>query len=308
MARRTTRSAAVTPYPRLGSARPSFRGLRREGWRDAYHLLLTMPLAAFFAVMACAFLLINCLFGALYFFDRGGVAGARPGDFGDAFFFSVQTLGTLGYGVMSPRSTFSNLVVTVEVFIGIFNLAVATGLLFARISRPTARIMFSKKAVVTDFEGAPALMFRAANRRRNMVVEADVSVSLLHEVLTAEGTRMRRFEDLPTLRARSPLFSLTWTVIHPIDEASPLFGMTRERLLADRGEILVVIKGLDETFVATIHARASYTPHEIIWGGKLADIISYGADGLAAIDFSRFDEVVESAATSAPIARSTPAG
>jgi inward rectifier potassium channel len=293
MEAKTTQPPRASPYPRIGESRLAFRGLPRAGWRDAYHLLLNMPLAAFFAVMAVAFLLINGVFGLLYYIDPGGVSGARSGSYADAFFFSVQTLATLGYGVMAPKSLFTNLVVTAEVFLGLFNLAIATGLLFARISRPTARIMFSDKAVITDFDGAPALMFRAANRRRNLVVEADVSVSLLKDVRTAEGVLMRRFDDLPTLRGRTPLFFLTWTVIHRIDETSPLFGKTREELLADRSEILVIIKGLDETFVSTIHARASYQPDEIVWGGKLADIFSYGADGRFAIDFRRFHEVVD---------------
>jgi inward rectifier potassium channel len=292
----------------MGSTKLAYRGLPRDGWRDAYHVLLTMPLPAFFAVMAGAFLLINGFFGGLYALDPNGVSGARPGDFADAFFFSVQTLGTLGYGVMAPRSPYANIVVTAEVFVGIFNLAIATGLLFARISRPTARIMFSGRAVVTDFEGSPALIFRAANRRRNLVVEAEVSVSLLHDVVTAEGVTMRRFDDLPTVRARSPLFFMTWTVIHRIDEASPLFGETRDHLLAKKAEILVVMKGIDETFVSTIHARASYSPHEVIWGAHLADIFSYGEDGRLAIDFRRFHDVIEDDGATVAIARPAPAG
>jgi inward rectifier potassium channel len=292
MARRKTKPPPPPPYPRLGSSRLAYRGLPRDGWRDAYHVLLTMPLIAFFAVMAGAFLIINTIFASLYLLDPGGVMGARQGSFSDAFFFSVQTLGTLGYGVMAPKTLWANLVVTAEVFLGIFNLAIATGLLFARISRPTARIMFSNKAVVVDFEGAPALMLRAANRRRNLVVEAEVSVSLLRDVTTAEGVLMRRFDDLPTVRARSPLFFMTWTVIHRIDEASPFHGETRESLLARRAEVLVVIKGLDETFVSTIHARASYTPDEIVWGHPFADIFVFGPDGRLAIDFTHFHDVV----------------
>jgi inward rectifier potassium channel len=291
MANETGEGHASSPYPRLGSTRLSYRGLPRDAWRDAYHVLLTMPLWAFFAVMAAGFLVINTVFATLYVLEPGGVAGARPGQFSDAFFFSVQTLGTLGYGVMAPRSLWTNLVVTAEVFVGIFNLAIATGLLFARISRPTARIMFTNRAVITNFEGAPALMFRAANRRRNLVVEAEVSVSLLHDVVTAEGTTMRRFDELPTVRARSPLFFMTWQVIHPVTPASPLHGQTRETLLAARAEILVVMKGIDETFVSTIHARASYSPHEIVWGGRMADLFTLDDKGKLVIDFTRFHEI-----------------
>ncbi|MEO7026571.1 MAG: ion channel, partial [Caulobacteraceae bacterium] len=251
------RAPAPASYPRLGSGTLPFIGLPRDRWRDGYHFLLTMPLWRFFAAMAAVFIAINGVFAVLYALDPAGVAGARRGNLLDDFFFSVQTLGTLGYGVMSPKSLYANCLVTVEVFLGVFNQAVATGLLFARISRPTARIMFSDNAVITVFEGQPTLIFRAANRRRNLVVEAEVSVNLLRDVVTQEGETLRRFEELPTLRARSPLFFMTWTVMHRVDETSPLHGETMETLLAKQAEILVVMKGLDETFVSTIHARTS---------------------------------------------------
>jgi inward rectifier potassium channel len=286
-----TQQAGAT-YPRMGSGTLAYLGLPRDGWRDAYHVLLTMPLAAFFAVMAAGFLTVNGVFAGLYLLDPGGVSTARPGNFLDAFFFSVQTLGTLGYGVMSPRSLYSNCVVTAETFVGLFNLAIATGLLFARISRPTARIMFSDKAVVTAMDGAPTLVFRAANRRRNLVVEADVSVTLLHDITTAEGTMLRRFDELALLRSRSPLFFMTWQVMHRIDQTSPLFGETAQSLIAKHAEIVVVMKGLDETFVSTIHARTSYTPDEIVWGRRLADIFITDEKGRRAIDFRLFHDIV----------------
>lgn len=281
----------AAPYPRMGTRALPARGLPNDRWRDAYHYLLTMPLWVFFAVMAAAYLAINSAFALLYLADPGGVSGAGRGDFGDAFFFSVQTLGTLGYGVMAPRTLYANAIVTAETFVGLFNLAVATGLLFARISRPTARVMFSDKAVITSFEGEPTLVFRAANRRRNLVVEAEVSVNLLRDVITAEGHLMRRFDELRTLRARSPLFFMTWTVMHRIDEDSPLFGETRDSLLGKHAEIVVVLKGLDETFVSTIHARTSFTPDEIHWNRRLADIFVTEPDGTRSLDFHRFHDL-----------------
>jgi inward rectifier potassium channel len=151
--------------------------------------------------------------------------------------------------------------------------------------------MFSDKAVITLFEGEPTFIFRAANRRRNLVVEAEVSVNLLRDVITAEGHLLRRFDELRTLRARSPLFFMTWTVMHRIDEDSPLFGETRESLLEKHAEIVVVLKGLDETFVSTIHARTSFTPDEIHWDRRLADIFVTEADGTRSIDFLRFHDL-----------------
>ena len=281
---------AVT-YPRLGSQRVPYIGLPRNAWRDGYHVLLTMPTSAFIAVLAAAFLTINGLFALLYMTDEGGITNARPGSFEDAFFFSVQTLGTLGYGVLAPKSLIANLIATLETFVGLFNLAIATGLLFARISRPTARIMFSRRAVVTPFDGVPTLMFRAANQRRNLVIEADVSVTLVHDVITREGALLRRFDELSVLRSRSPMFFLTWQVMHPIGENSPLYGETTQSLIDKHAEILVVMKGIDETFVSTIHARTSYTPDEIAWHAKLADIFTTDERGVRAIDFRRFHEI-----------------
>ena len=268
-------------------------GLTRIDWRDGYHLLLTMPLAGFIAVLAGAYLAVNLVFAGLYLLDPGGLTGARPGNFSDAFFFSIQTLGTIGYGVISPGSLYCNLLVTAETFIGLFQLAIATGLMFARVSRPTARILFSNRAVVSRHEGAPTLMFRAANRRRNRIVEAEVSLSLLMDIVTAEGASMRVIREMSVVRPRSPLFILTWQVMHRIDEASPLFGHTADSLNAQRAEIVVVMKGLDETFASTIHARTSYIPAEIVWNGRLADIFGVDDRGRRVIDFGHFHDVEE---------------
>jgi inward rectifier potassium channel len=286
----TTVGAPPPSYPRFGETRAIYIGLPRGAWRDAYHTLLTIPWPVFIGLMAAVFLAIHTTFALLYLADPGGITNARPGDFGDCFFFSVQTLGAIGYGELVPKSLYVRLVVTLETFIGLFNLAIATGLMFARFSRPTARIMFSNIAVVAPFEGVPSLMFRAANQRRNLVVEAEVNVSLVRNVVTAEGKIMRRFQDLQVVRARTPLFFLTWQVIHPINEASPLFGETAASLVEAQAEILVVMKGTDETFVSTIHARTSYIPDQIRFGQHLADIFGTDAEGHRTIDFTRFHD------------------
>jgi inward rectifier potassium channel len=274
-----------------GTAVTVYQGLNKDGWRDIYHLLLTMPVGVFIGVMAGAFLAVNLLFAALYHLDPHGLAGARPGNFADDFFFSVQTLGTLGYGAIAPKSLYCNLLVTVEIFVGLFQLAIATGLMFARVSRPTARIMFSDVAVITALDGVPTLMFRAANRRRNRILEAEVSVSVVMEKVTVEGHRLRSFQDLKTIRARTPLFILSWQVMHRIDEESPLWGETPESLKAKSAEIVVIMRGLDETFASTIHARASYVPEEIVWNRRLKDIFGRDAQGRRVIDFTHFHSV-----------------
>ena len=275
----------------MGGRRPSIIGHAKDGWRDAYHFLLTMPLGVFFGVMGAGYLAVNTVF-ALIYLVVGGVSGVRHGDFLDAFFFSAETLSTVGFGQMAPQTLAAHLAVTLESFVGLFNLAIATGLLFARISRPTARVMFSDRAVVTTYEAARTLMFRAANRRRNRIVEAEITVNLARDGVTQEGSRMRGFENLATVRSRSPVFVLTWQIMHQIDEASPLFGETTESLM-QRAEIVVILKGLDETFAQTIHARASYTPEEIVWGSRLVDIFSRNDDGRPVIDYTRFHDIDE---------------
>jgi inward rectifier potassium channel len=284
------RKRAGSAYPSPGD-RPEveFVGRGKDSWRDAYHFLLTMPLAMFFGVMAAWFLAINLVFATFYYFV-GGI-GAAPRDFPACFFFSVQTLNTIGYGVLAPKTLGANLVVTAEAFVGLFNLAIATGLLFARISRPTARVTFSRNAVVTDFEGEPTLMFRAANRRRNIIVEADVSVVLARDVTTAEGDVIRRFEELPTLRSKSTLFYLSWQVMHRISDESPLAGATAESLAAIHAEIVVVIKGLDETFAQTVHARTSYTPDRIVWGRRMSNILTRSPEGRMVLDYTHFHDI-----------------
>ncbi len=293
MPQETQTKSAPPAYTRMGADGPSdaiYIGRAKDGWRDAYHYMLTMPLWRFLTVMAVAYLAINAVFAVAYTLV-GGVAGVQRGDYLDAFFFSVETISTVGYGQMWPQGLAARVVMTGETFVGLFNLAIATGLLFARFSRPTARVMFSDRAVVTPLNGTPTLMFRAANRRRNRIVEAEVTVSLLRDVTSLEGETFRRFETLETVRARTPVFLLTWQIMHRIDEQSPLFGETVESLAARRAEIVIVLRGLDETFAQTIHARGSYTPDEIVWGARLVDIFVRDESGRTVIDYTHFHDI-----------------
>jgi inward rectifier potassium channel len=183
--------------------------------------------------------------------------------------------------------------VSVEVLLGMSGLALATGIIFARFSRPTARVVFSNVAVITPYDGIPTLMFRAANQRRNQILEAQVSVSLLRDERSGEGSAMRRFHDLRLLRARTPMFSLTWTVMHPVDERSPLYGATAGSLAAEGVEIVITLIGLDGTFSQTVHARHSYVADEIVWNRQFADILSRGEDGARIVDYGHFHDLAE---------------
>ena len=177
---------------------------RHRSPRDLYHWLLTTSWALFAAIGLAAYLVSNTLFACLYLIDPHGIAGARPGNFADAFFFSVETIGTIGYGVLAPRDFYANIVMTGENFFGLSFIAVATGVIFARVSRPTARVMFSKNALIVMHDGDLTFMFRAANERANRVLEAEVTVSVTRDLTTVEGRTMRRFEQLNLVRSKSP--------------------------------------------------------------------------------------------------------
>jgi inward rectifier potassium channel len=260
---------------------------------DFYHAVLTASWPLFVAQLALFFLLLNLAFALLYVSDRGGIANARPGNFADAFFFSVQTLGTLGYGVMAPKSLYANLLVTLESFSGILIIALYAGIIFARFSRPFARVVFSNNAVVTAFDGVPTLMFRAANQRGNSILDASVSVSLAVDHTTREGASLRRFHELKLLRASNPLFALSWTVMHAIDEASPLYRLGLAEMIEHDMEIIVMLSGTDETIADRIYARHSYTPEEILWNRRFVDVVSVTATGRRMVDLTRFHHTQE---------------
>ena len=262
---------------------------RRDTWfGDFYHHALTTSWPRFMAIGAGLYLGSNVVFGALYLLQPGAITNARPGSFADAFFFSVETMATIGYGVLTPKTLYANLLMTVEVLFGIMVLALVTGLAFARFSRPRARIMFSRCAVVASLDGVPTVMVRLANERRNQILQAEVGMTLLRNVTSTEGEQMRRFYDLTLARTRTPIFALTMTAMHPIDAASPLYGATPESLRAEQAELVVTVSGTDETMSQTIHARTSYLAEEILFGTRFVDMFGLTPDGRRALDFRNF--------------------
>jgi inward rectifier potassium channel len=272
---------------------PGRRRLTESGSLDIYHSVLTISWVAFFAVIALLFGIFNVIFAGLYLLGGHAIANAQPGSFADAFFFSVQTMATIGYGQLYPQTVYGNLVMTFEVLLGMSALALMTGVIFARFSRPTARVMFSGVAIIAPHDGVPTLMFRAANQRRNQILEAQVNVAMLRDERTREGSQMRRFHDLPLARSRTPVFGLTWMVMHPIGEDSPLHGATAESLVAESAEIVVTLTGIDSTFAQSIYARHSYVADEILWNRRFADVLRQLDDGTRVIDYRRFHEVIE---------------
>jgi inward rectifier potassium channel len=260
--------------------------------QDAYFFLLTRSWPGLLGTFAALYVGINALFALAYLVCGDCIENARAGSFADAFFFSVQTLATIGYGKWAPQTLGGHVLVAAEAFVGLLGFALVTGLVFAKFSRPTARVLFSQVAVVAPRDGVPCLMFRMANERANQIVEAEVHAVLARDETTAEGEAVRRFHDLPLLRRRNALFALTWTAIHPITPESPLAGATPETLAAADAEIVVSLVGLDETVSQTVHARHVYPAGAVRWGVRFADVVTRLPGGGRRVDLRAFHDVV----------------
>jgi inward rectifier potassium channel len=258
---------------------------------DFYHQLMISSWPFLLLEVVGAITVVNCLF-ALGYLVSGGIEHARRGSFADAFFFSVQTMATIGYGKMVPASILANLLASAEALTGLLAFALVTGLVFSKFSRPTARVRFTRNAVIALRDGLPSLMFRMANVRANQIVEAHIHVVLARQERTLEGEEVRRFYDLDLTRYRNTIFNYSWTAIHPIDINSPLYGATAQSLEASDAEITVSLTGIDETFSQTVYARYYYDAEDIIWGARLADITSRTPEGEFYLNFARYDQVV----------------
>lgn len=266
-------------------------GTRPPRLHDLYHVLLRSPWWVDVLIISGLFFAANLLFAMGYLLS-GGIANARPGSFQDAFFFSVQTMGTIGYGTMYPVTLTAHLLVTLQSLAGIFVLALATGIIFAKFSIPRARVVFSRSIAIHPMDGVPTLTFRIANERKNYLAEAQVRLSLMRTECTREGVELYRMRDLHLVRDRSPAFVRTWTVLHPITPESPLFGRTPEDLAEDETQIIVTLMGIDGTSSQTLHARHAWLHEEVRWGARLADIIEELGDGRIRLDMARFHDVV----------------
>jgi inward rectifier potassium channel len=258
---------------------------------DFYHQLMTSSWPLLLLKVIAALVAINCLF-ALGYLIAGGIDQARRGSFADVFFFSVQTMATIGYGTLTPTTFIANLLASGEALTGLLTFAMVTGLVFSKFSRPTARVRFTRNAVISLRDGVPSLMFRMANVRANQIVEAQIHVVLARQEITLEGEEVRRFYDLELTRYRNAIFSHSWTAVHPINLHSPLYGVTTESLKASEAGIVVSLTGIDETFSQTVYARYYYDAEDIIWGGRLADITTRTLDGEFFLDFAHYDQVL----------------
>jgi inward rectifier potassium channel len=267
-------------------------GAPPPGLRDLYHALLRVPWWAALGVIVGGYLILNCVFALLYI-GIGGVANARPGSLYDAFFFSVQTMGTIGYGAMYPVSTACNLVVVAESVTSLVVTALATGLVFVRFSQTRARLVFSTRVAIGPVDGVPTLMLRVGNERRGNIVDTRFHLSFTRTTRTAEGTLLYRLEELPLVRARAPALSRSWNVMHQIVEGSPLFGYDAARLAAVEGELQLEVSGVDDTSLQPVHARYTWQSRFVAWHSRLADVLSDTPEGDMLLDLRNFHQVVE---------------
>jgi inward rectifier potassium channel len=266
-------------------------GARRRPIADFYHAFLRCSWWTALALIVLGYLALNGLF-ALGYLELGGVFGARPGSLADAFYFSIQTMGTIGYGAMYPVGRAANALVVAESVTGLIVTAVLTGLVFAKFSRTTGRLVFTREAVIAPMDGVPTLMVRIGNERSNQIMEAQIRLVMTRTERTIEGVTFYRMYDLPLTRDRTAALSRSWTVMHPITAASPIYGLTPAAMKACEIEVGVAVSGTDDTSLQPVHARKTYLDHEIVWGARHVDILSDDEDGGMTLDVRKFHDLV----------------
>ena len=262
-------------------------GALRYDWRDPYHMALTLSWPRFIALFFCVNIAINLIFALLFVAQPGSVANVAPGSLTDAFFFSLQTLATVGYGVMAPQTIYGHVVASTEIFCGMAYTAIMTGLVFVRFSRPRARIAYADHAVVAKFNGRRTLMIRIGNRRAFPLTDATARLTALVGEWTAEGQYFRRMHDLRLERARLPIFSLVWTLMHEIDEQSPLHGWNGGKQNTSITRLFLSVQARDPALAAQVYDSTDYDPEEILFGQRYADAVTIDAAGRTIADLTR---------------------
>ena len=284
------RKSAPQRIVRLGEREVVTLGVKTPLWSDFYHHAMQLSWPSFFAAFMATFLVLNLVFASLYLLGDAPVANTQSG-FADLFFFSIETLATVGYGDMHPQTIYGHAVATVEIFTGLSILAVMTGLVFARFSRPRARVLFAQVIVVGLYDGERRLMVRIANARGNMITEATARLWISLEEPTREGQTRRRFTELILERAENPLFALSWTISHLVDDASPLNGVGPQDLERMGAVFVLTCAGLDESFSQRVTARRTYQADEVRFGRRYSDILDIDETGRVRVDYRRFDHI-----------------
>jgi inward rectifier potassium channel len=262
-------------------------GVQRFDWRDPYHLAVSLPWPAFVVAMLACWLVINLVFAVLYDFGPGNVTNTVPGSFSDLFFFSIETLATVGYGVMAPATLYGHIVSAVEIVTGMAFTAIVTGLLFVRFSRPQAKIVAADDAVVTLHNGLPALMLRIVSGRVTLMSNASARLFALLVEQTGDGPFFRRVHELRLQQSHMPLFVMPWLLVHVIDENSPLHGHDSQTLISTRARLFLTIEARDHALSALVQDMKDYTAQHIRFGMRFADMVTREEAGGVTADLSR---------------------
>ncbi len=278
---------------RFGGREIIAEGLRLNFWADISHRCMTASWPAFIGGAALIFIAFNAVFAVFYWIGDQPISNVPGRAYIDYLYFSIETLSTAGYGDMHPQTHYGHFIATVELFTGIFSMSLMTGLIFARFSRPNARLLFADHPVISSHEGEPTLMVRLANERHNIIGNATAKLWLLRNVVSKEGQSLRRFFELPLVRNEHPALALSWTLYHVLDEKSPLYGLDENDYGAFNVSLVVVVTGYDVVAAQTIHARRSYDHTDIRFGQRYADILDTSEDGRLRIDYGKFHETLD---------------
>jgi inward rectifier potassium channel len=276
---------------RFGHREVETLGLHQGFWSDLYHRSMTVYWPAFFGAAAALFLILNAIFGTIYFLGHEPIANTTGNPL-DYFYFSIETLATVGYGDMHPQTNYGHIVATVEIFTGMCFLAVMTGLVFARFSRPRARFVFADHPVIRTRDGQRTLMIRTANARHNTISRANARLWLIRAERTKDGDQLRRFYELTLDRSEHPMFILSWMLFHVIDKDSALHGLSESDLSQSDALLVLNVGGLDDASAQQLYARRVYSWNDIRWNYRYRDITSVSAQGRFLLDYTKFNDLV----------------
>ncbi len=290
---RKLRFRAHTRQIKFGDRVIQIHGLPRVIWHDLYYQALTMSWLRFYIAVACLFTSINFIFALLYRIQPQGIANLNPPNLWGCFFFSVETLATVGYGDMHPASLYIHFITASEIFLGTMMIALITGMTFARFSLPRSRIALAENPLIRPFNGTTTLMFRAANSRQDIIIDATATLGFLINEISHEGTRIRRIYDLKLVRERHPMFALSWTIMHVIDEESPLYQKDADYLAEHKASFILSVSGTSELTYQQVSHRHVFDHDTVRWGYMYKDFMYTDADELDHVDFSRLSEITE---------------
>jgi inward rectifier potassium channel len=277
---------------RLGQREIETLGLRQRFWSDLYHRAMTVSWPVFFGSAASLFVALNAVFGFLYSLGHEPIANAAHNGPLAYFYFSIETLATVGYGDMHPQTNYGHLIATIEIFTGMSFLAVMTGLIFARFSRPRARFVFANNPVIARHEGQQTLMIRMANARHDMISRATAQLWIVRVERTKEGEQLRRPHELKLDRNEHPIFVLSWNLFHVIDEDSPLHGQKASDLAESDALLVLNVGGVDASSAQQLYARHIYDWRDIRWQHRYKDITSVSPQGRLLLDYTKFHDTV----------------